>query len=248
MKCKPYFLFLFLITFYFPSFAQTDSPRVHSHNDYEQERPFWEAYESGCGSIEVDIFLQNDSIFVAHELETIDKRRPLNSLYLKPIIELLAGAQTEPFQLLIDIKTEAEPTLERLIIELKKYPILLTQNRIKFVISGNRPAPQHYKNYPIYIFFDHQSIEDLGEVDLEKVALISLPFHKTVFWNGKEELPAVAKQKVKAILEIVHAQSLPFRFWATPNTELSWKTMSELGVDFINTDTPKTCSAFLENR
>jgi alkaline phosphatase len=248
MKYNPYFLFLFLITFCFPSFAQTNSPRVHSHNDYEQERPFWEAYEAECGSIEVDIFLQNDSIFVAHELETIDKKRTLNSLYLKPITKVLAGAQTRPFQLLIDIKTEAKPTLERLIIELKQYPVLLTQNKVKFVISGNCPAPQHYGNYPLYIFFDHQSIEDLDEIDLKKVALVSLPFYKTVFWNGKEELPTVAKQKVKAILEIVHAQGLPFRFWATPDTELSWKTMSELSVDFINTDKPKACSNFLKNR
>ena len=248
MKRNTYLFFLFLITFYFPSFAQINFPRVHSHNDYEQERPFWEAYETGCGSIEVDVFLLNDSLFVAHELETIDKKKTLNSLYLKPIIEVLINAQSKPFQLLIDVKTDAEPTLERLIIELKKYPVLLTQDKVHFVISGNRPAPQHYKNYPTYSFFDHQSIEDLDEIDLEKVALISLPFYKTASWNGKEKLPAVAEQKIKAMLEVIHAKNLPFRFWATPDTELSWKTMSELGVDFINTDRPKACSAFVKSK
>jgi alkaline phosphatase len=248
MKRKTYLFFLFLITFYFPSFAQTNSPRVHSHNDYEQERPFWEAYEAGCGSIEVDVFLLKDSLFVAHELETIDKNKTLSSLYLKPIIEVLANAQTKPFQLLIDVKTDAEPTLERLILELKKYPALSTQDNVRFVISGNRPAPQHYKSYPPYIFFDHQSLDDLETIDLNKVALVSLPFYKTVFWNGKEDLPTLTKQKIKAILEIVHAKNLPFRFWATPDTELSWKTMSVLGVDFINTDSPKVCNAFIKSK
>lgn len=28
----------------------------------------------------------------------------------------------------------------------------------------------------------------------------------------------------------------PIRFWATPDTQLSWKALMEMGVDYINTD------------
>jgi len=44
------------------SFIVNAQPRIysnanaHSHNDYEQANPFWNAYTEGFGSIEVDIF------------------------------------------------------------------------------------------------------------------------------------------------------------------------------------------------
>lgn len=40
--------------------------KVHSHNDYLQEVPFWQAYSGGAASIEVDLFLKRDSLFVTH--------------------------------------------------------------------------------------------------------------------------------------------------------------------------------------
>lgn len=241
--------FAFFIIIIPPSFAQlADFTSVHSHNDYKQERPFWEAYEARCGSIEVDVFLLNDTLFVAHEVETIDRSKTLNSLYLKPITEVLTDSQSTPFQLLIDVKTEANSTLNSLVSELQKYPELLTQNKVHFVISGNRPVPQDYKNYPSYIFFDHQSIEDLESIDLSKIALVSLPFYRTFLWNGRRELPAEIKQKVTEIVKLVHSKKLSFRFWGTPDTELSWETMHELDLDFINTDKPKKCHAFLTDK
>ena len=46
-------------------FAQ-NSYKIHSHNDYAQELPFWYAYSSGASSIEADIFLRNNELYVAH--------------------------------------------------------------------------------------------------------------------------------------------------------------------------------------
>lgn len=245
---KWYVVILLLSYAHVASYTQhMNPPRVHSHNDYVRERPFWEAYEAGCGSIEVDIFLRNDSLFAAHEAKEITAERTLEVLYLTPITEVLKGGQTNKFQLLIDIKTEAHATLNRLIGELQKYPELINQDKVKFVISGNRPAPQYYKNYPAYIFFDHQTIEDLNTIDLSKVALVSLPFYKTAHWRGNEKLAAKDKQKIAEIVQVIHAKKLPFRFWATPDTELSWKTMTELGIDFINTDKPKACNTFIDS-
>lgn len=240
--------FFILTIIWLPAFTQLlGTPTVHSHNDYKQERPFWEAYEAGCGSIEVDVFLRNDSLFVAHEISEINSTQTLQLLYIEPIIEVLNNSHIRSFQLLIDVKTAAEPTLNKLILAIQQSPVLLTQKKVKFVISGNRPAPQDYDKYPSYIFFDHQSIENLDDISLKKVALISLPFYKTTIWTGKEKLPLEAEQKIAAIVETVHAKNLPFRFWATPDTQLSWKTMIALEVDFINTDKPKACSEVIDN-
>ena len=242
-------LAFFLTCFHLQIFAQeTGLPRVHSHNDYEQERPFWEAYEAGCGSIEVDVFLRNDTLFVAHEAKEITTERTLEVLYLQPIGQILQSSRPKKFQLLVDVKTEAKSTLELFVAELQKRPEFTNQDKVKFVISGNRPAPEDYKNYPTFIFFDHQTVEDLDNIELDKIALISLPFYKTAFWNGKDELPEESRRKIMNLVKLIHSKNLPFRFWATPDTELSWKTMSELGIDFVNTDKPKACSSFLLNK
>ncbi|MCF2489047.1 hypothetical protein [Dyadobacter sp. CY347] len=52
-------------------------PQGHSHNDYLQPAPFALAYQQGFGSVEADVFLINDSLFVAHEKTQIDPSRTL---------------------------------------------------------------------------------------------------------------------------------------------------------------------------
>ena len=58
---------------------------AHSHNDYEQPTPFWTAYHEGFGSLEADIFLQNDSLLVAHDLKGLLLGRTLKKYYLDPL-------------------------------------------------------------------------------------------------------------------------------------------------------------------
>ena len=40
--------------------------KIHSHNDYHQNIPFWLAYGCGLDSIEVDVFLKDNDLMVAH--------------------------------------------------------------------------------------------------------------------------------------------------------------------------------------
>ena len=40
---------------------------LHSHNDYLQPVPFWDAFSAGCASIEVDVILQEGQLQVAYE-------------------------------------------------------------------------------------------------------------------------------------------------------------------------------------
>src|SRR3954447_10815996 len=90
---------------------------AHSHNDYEQARPFYAAYEAGFGSIEADIFLVNNELLVAHEQKELPMHRTLDSLYLQPLQSALQKNNgypykdsTRPLQLLIDIKTDSITT------------------------------------------------------------------------------------------------------------------------------------------
>ena len=58
---------------------------LHSHNDYEKPFPYWEAYNQGYGSIEADIFLKGNNLFIAHDTNQLKMVRTLDSFYLQPL-------------------------------------------------------------------------------------------------------------------------------------------------------------------
>lgn len=217
--------------------------KVHSHNDYEQKVPFWTALSGGAGSIEVDLFLRNGELFAAHEEQYIQPDRTFESLYLLPLQTAteLGHFQTDTLQLLIDLKTEAYATLDAVVHQLEKYRHLFVQNSsvtIVPVISGNRPKAADYSGYPDYVFFDHQSLQNLDQVPMEKVAMISLSFNRFSEWNGKGRIVDEEQEVLQRIIREVHAQGKPVRFWGTPDTKTAWYTLSQLGIDFVNTDHP----------
>lgn len=241
-------LFIFLANL---SFSQNEEGFwVHSHNDYLQNVPFLKAYAAGASSIEADVFLVGDSLYVAHTQEEIDTERSLERLYLEPLQRALALGLEDPkkMQLLIDVKSEPYATLDALIKILKGYPSIIEDDTVTIAISGNRPKPSEYPKYPDFISFDHQSLEPIeNPAILEKIALISLSFRNFSEWNGKGRLTADDLEKVSATIEKAHAFKKPFRFWATPDSKTAWKAFADLGVDFINTDMPFECTYYLKN-
>ncbi|MCC5936178.1 MAG: alkaline phosphatase [Lunatimonas sp.] len=225
--------------------------KIHSHNDYIRNAPFWEAYANGLESIEADVILLDGKLYVAHEKESISTERTLQSLYLEPIRQAytLQIQNRKPFQLLIDIKTEAYSTLEKISEQLEQYPELFGGNgttpMVTAVISGNRPKPEDYRNYPDHILFDYQSITDTANLPLEKIALFSLSFRSFSDWNGKGRLIDEHEERLKKAIAVAHSFGKPFRFWATPDSKTAWKALKELGVDYINTDMPYQAREYL---
>ncbi|KJD32368.1 alkaline phosphatase [Tamlana nanhaiensis] len=221
---------------------------IHAHNDYENPLPFWNAYANGANSIEVDVILKNDTLYVAHEETSIKSNRTIERLYLKPLTEALnlELGSLQKLQLLIDIKTEAVSTLNQIVETLKKHPQLIENKSISFVISGNRPQPQDYLKYPEFIQFDYQSLEPISDPKIwDKIALISLPFKRYSVWNGKGRFTEDNLIKVKKAIAKAHSYHKPFRFWGSPDGKSAWKSLHDLGVDYINTDAPATCYTYL---
>ncbi|WP_189604537.1 alkaline phosphatase [Salinimicrobium marinum] len=237
------FIFLFISTI---SLAQ-NSYRFHSHNDYLQDLPFWEAYNHGAGSIEADVYLKNNNLYVAHTEKEIDSRRTLEKLYFDPIAELAKYGKLRELQLLIDLKSEAEPTLAKLLDILESYPELKKESNLNIVISGSRPAPKNYGTYPDYIMFDHQDLNNLDKIVLDKIALISQNFRIYSNWNGLGRLTAKELEKVERVIKEAHRKNLKVRFWAAPDTKTAWGRFAKMGVDLINTDQPAEASKYLEN-
>ena len=148
LRSNRFYLFLFLLSLQIVLGQKTNSFKIHSHNDYLQNAPFWDAYANGANSIEVDIFFKNDHLYATHAEEDIIIGHTMESLYLDPIkkvMELQLGKQQE-LQLLIDIKSETYTTLDKIVAVLEKYPNIINNPNISMVISGNRPKPEEYKN------------------------------------------------------------------------------------------------------
>jgi alkaline phosphatase len=111
--------------------AQRYSPaNAHSHNDYEQAIPFYAAWKAGFGSIEADIFLKNGKLIVAHDTVELKKGRTLDSMYLQPLQSAITAnngsVYADPQQeliLLVDVKTAAKETLEKLVEKLNALPV-----------------------------------------------------------------------------------------------------------------------------
>lgn len=239
---------LFFLTIWIgttPTYAQ----KIHSHNDYEQNVPFWKAFAAGASSIEADVFLINDTLYVAHEKNEIKATRTLENLYLKPIQVLFEKElmDTRPFQLLIDIKTEAHPTLNKIVDTLnplQKHLYPINPDGVQIIISGSRPNSTEYSNFPEYIYFDWQST-DVPQ-HKEKVALVSLSLSNFTQWTGERPLTQKEKNEVTAIIGKMKKLNKPIRFWASPDTPLAWETLHKLGVDFIGTDMPNAACLFFE--
>ncbi len=247
-----HFLFLVAIIFLlpFPALCQQDF-RIHSHNDYLRETPFWEAFEAGAASIEVDVILTENGLMVAHEKESIRPELTLKSLYLEPISEAkkLGKIDSFGFHLLIDCKTEGYATLDQVVKDAAEFEEMLFSSQnpkgLKLIISGNRPKPEDYGNYPEWVFFDYQSKILTADLPWEKIGMVSLSFSQFSTWKGTGSIAADEKEKLEDFITLVHSFQKPVRFWASPDGELAWKAFYEMGVDYINTDRPGEARSYL---
>jgi hypothetical protein len=226
---------------------------AHSHNDYEQKSAFYDAYEQQFGSIEADLYLVNDTLFVAHEMKNISRARTFQTLYLQPLVEKteknggsIYPEKNQAMQLLIDLKTSGEETLDALVKELEPHQdVLAPAGSVKVVISGNVPDPASFEKYPAYIFFDGRPDIAYTPSQLARIGLISQSFQNYSRWNGEGPLPENQRKKVNSMIEKVHDLGKKVRLWATPDNINSWKTMMGLGVDYLNTDKVREMGDYL---
>lgn len=227
---------------------------AHSHNDYEQENPFFEAYNHGFGSVEADVHLVSDTLYVAHDAHEIAKSRTLESLYLKPLLEKFEknggsvyADKSRRMVLLIDLKTGYELTMPALIRTLEPYrKMLLPEGNVQVVISGNTPPPAQFSMYPAYLFFDGRPDIPYTPEQLNRLGMISQSFTKYSRWKGDGAIASGDRAKLEAVIQQVHRQGKRIRFWATPDHETAWQLMIRLKVDFINTDHIQPLSAFIQ--
>lgn len=243
-----------------PSAASAQTPplgleRAHAHNDYEHDRPLFDALSNGFKSVEADIWLVDGELLVAHDREAVQSGRTLESLYLAPLRELVKAnggsvyaGDPDYFTLLIDIKSDAVPTYRALHRELRRHQVMLTRfgpsgvddGAVTAIVSGNRPRDLMQQQRVRYAGYDGR-LSDLGvATDPSFVPLISDNWTSHFIWQGVGPMPEAERQKLRGIVERAHATGQRVRFWATPEQapqrEAVWQELLDAQVDYINTD------------
>ena len=253
MNKLPAFFLFFICLNAFAQPAVYTVANLHSHNDYEKPYPYWEAYNQGFGSIEADIFLRGNDLIIAHDTVQVKMGRTLDSFYLKPLEQCIKKNNGYPYaakdrvlQLLVDIKTEPLPTLNKLLEKLKLYPLVTGCASVKIVITGNRPPAASFITYPSFIYFDGELPVDYSIAALSRIAMLSDDLKRYTVWNGKDIIPEKDRLVLERLVAKTHALHKTIRFWNAPDAINSWNAFMRLGVDYINTDHITAAATFLK--
>jgi hypothetical protein len=221
--------------------AQLTAQLIHSHNDYEQVKPFYAAYELNFDSIEADLYLKDGELFVAHDLKNIKPENTFSKMYLEPLLAKIrenggyAYPNKKQLQILIDLKQDGKAIMAVLNEQLNPHKKAL--KHVKIVISGDMPKPDEFKNYDKMFFFDGRKNLVYHKKQWKRVGMMSVSFLEFgQFWAGKEPLSQSTFDKIKQFVTETHQKQKPVRLWATPNTILGFETLKNLNVDFIGTD------------
>lgn len=234
---------------------------AHSHNDYDQPRPLFDALQLRFASVEADIYLVDSELRVGHDQQDLLRGRTLGNLYLEPL-RLLAmrgvgqiyPETTTPIVLLVDIKSEAEETFRQLERALGPYERFLTRfspagvepGAVTVVVSGNRPVELISEQAERWVAVDGR-LSDLtgGQLDASLMPVVSGDWREVFSWRGSDEMPAEERAQLDTLVQLARAQNAKLRFWNAPDIPPVWAVLYDAGVDLINTDRPTALREFL---
>lgn len=228
---------------------------IHSHNDYAQRVPFYQAYAQQVSSIEADVFLHDGQLLVGHDVEDLRADMTFEALYVEPIVTLFARNGGRAFrdsdqtlQLMVELKSETDPTLRAVAALLGRWPEVFDPEvnpaAVRVAVTGRVPAPETFDRYPRFLGFDGAWDADYTPEQLERIALISTNFRDFSQWNGKGTIIPAEKERLEQVIDRAHEQGKPVRFWNAPEGTTVYYTFYDMGIDYINTDNPEVCAAF----
>lgn len=226
--------------------------RIFAHNDYVRKDAFHAAYDLRVGYIEADVFLSGGDLMVAHHDHEIRAGRTLANLYLVPLDQIIRKNRGRVFSdsdqeltLMVDLKTEGYSTLRELVRQLEMYPALTSCPTLRWMISGDVPAPDRWTEFPDFITFDGRPGKEYTRNQLERVSMISTSFQQHVKWDGRQPLSDRDRVMLLALVHAAHEKGKKFRFWATPDFPEAWRVLLELDLDVIVTDNVQELARYI---
>lgn len=237
---------------------------AHAHNDYEHKRPLFDALSHGFCSVEADIHLVNGKLLVAHNLRDTKPDKTLQALYLEPLRKRAKEHNgkiygSEPrFFLLIDLKSpfpEIYPVLNK---ALGDYSDIVTQwkfddgkwkiysNTVTVVLTGNAQSATLPAETVRFAGIDGH-LNQLPKMKTgDPVLWISENWKSFFHWNGKGQISADERTKLRDYAEHAHAKGKLIRFWNAPQNPVFWTELAHDDVDLLNADDLAGLETFLE--
>ena len=232
--------------------AQVSSlPHAYAHNDYWHKRPLLDALDNGFTHVEADVYLRRSRLVVSHNPPFFRRRRTLEELYFRPLLQRFTMESDHPqssldsIVLMIDVKSKGGRTIRALKRFIERYkPILsgyadgkLTIRNLTLVVTGHRPLAWLDTDEPRYLFVD----ADLKDLDHRKEApdlyfTASCKYSSLIRWKGKGRIPPTEQQRLTNLVDRAHAMGAKVRLWASPDKTSVWNFLMAAGVDLINTD------------
>lgn len=248
---------LFLI--FFPCLHLMAQPAVyttanaHSHNDYQQSAPFFNAYNLEYGSMEADVYLNDNELYVAHTLKDVTQHRTFESLYLAPLADMIRknggyvyADTARKLVMMLDIKREGVSSVNKLIELLMKFPDITSCRSLTILVTGDKPPHNTYSSYPSFLWFDGLLSNNYSRDALSRIAFLNDNFINYSTWNGHEDMLPAEWEKLKKAVDKGHALGKKIRIWNTPDFMEGWAKLMELGVDYIDTDSIKALAEYLK--
>ncbi|MCB0667824.1 MAG: phosphatidylinositol-specific phospholipase C/glycerophosphodiester phosphodiesterase family protein [Saprospiraceae bacterium] len=259
-----YIIFLFL---FYPGsndhLSTGPVPKSHAHNDYLHDRPLFDALAQGFISVEADILLDKDKLYVGHnKVDLVNKPlMSLDSLYLLPLYQRyneLDGSiypgYSGRFYLWIDIKYEGKSVIELLEKLIGPYRTMLyspeknPKGKVQLIISGDRPYDLILEDDKSYFFLDGRPA-DLGDnYSSGKMPFISQNIYNVCQINGEGFLENSELAVLEELVDECHHEGKKIRLWATPDNERMWEQLLRAEVDLINTDNLSGLALFLKKQ
>jgi hypothetical protein len=224
--------------------------RAHAHNDYAHARPLADALDHGFTSIEVDVYLVDGKLLVAHNRPDVRPEKTLEALYLDPLLARVKanGGRVYPggpeVTLLIEFKADGEAAYDVLAPTLARYREMLSSLRdgkwqpraVAIVVTGERPRKKIEADKNRCAGIDGRIADLDSDAPPHFMPLISENWTAHFQWRGKGTMPDKEREFLRSFVARAHAKGRRVRFWATPETIETWRELDAAGVDLINTD------------
>ncbi|KAI5851103.1 PLC-like phosphodiesterase [Morchella snyderi] len=230
--------------------------KLHSHNDYWRKAPLFTAIANGAISVEADVWLYNDTLYVGHDTSSLTKNRTFSSLYINPLLEILTLQNPEtPFVtsptrngvydasvyqtlfLFVDLKTDGAttwPAVLKALHPLRARNYLTTVNDttitpgpITIIGTGGTPLDQIRGKSARDYFYDGP----LTELDAKNITRAVSPIASTALTAAVGAVNGTGlsdeqKAKVEKQVREAHEKGIWVRYWDLP----SWPVSLRNGV------------------
>jgi glycerophosphoryl diester phosphodiesterase len=239
-------------------------PYGHSHNDYIQMKPLWEALSYGFSSIEIDVYTAGDgTLHVSHIPFALLQKPTLEKLYLQPLKEWIDknGGRVFPdtdvtLTLMIDLKGNGSltyPILKNTLAPYREYITIYQQGKLvqkgplRLMLSGNRPMNLLSADEEQFFCIDGSLGAEYSESKVN-VGRESAPFG--AYFNKKTSGKLSEKEitKLKDLVKKTTPKGHEIRFWAAGNNIKRWQALKDAGVTTINADKLKQFNQWIRQQ